>query len=403
MNAIENLATKKRLFKDERVFELSYIPKQILYRNSELELLSSIFHSVLEKPFSISRKVILQGPVGVGKTLTAKVFINNMEQAISIRSLNFKTFIINCRQSGTAHLILGVILAGLGKRIKTRGISPQELFEELLYTLKQQKIYLILVLDELHYINEGKFPLIYSLSRIAEYSKEGKEYISIIGIVRNISLVGSLDASTKSTLQEHIITFNKYSKKEIFSILDQRIRLGLHQNVISNINLEFIANIVSKTGDIRKGLIIIKNSVLIAETKNGSCVQLEDIMNACDPESDPVSDNILKNPIKHEIAILLAFIRLLKRKNEYIINFEELFNQAKVVFSQYSLEKKEPSKILFDLKSAEKAGFLKILAEKRSDLTKIMIILENPGLLKFESVFQDILKSKEKDGGRKGV
>ncbi len=400
MNLIENLATKKRLFKDESVFELSYIPKQILYRNAELDLLSSIFHSVVEKPFYISRKVIIQGPVGVGKTLTTKVFINNLEQAIAIRNLNFKTFIINCRQSGTAHLILGHLLTGLGKKVKSRGMSPHELFEELVDTLKRQKIYLILVLDELHYINEGKFPLIYSLSRMTEYSGDGKQYISIIGIVRNISLVGNMDASTKSTLQENIITFRKYTNSEIYSILDQRINLGLVSNVVSKNSLEFITNIVGKSGDIRKGLNIIKNAVLIAESKNGSYIELEDIMNAFDPESESVSEHLFTNATSHKIASLLGLIRILKRKNDYKIYLDELETEISLVCSQYSIKKGDSALILFDLKSAQKAGFLNFGAENNLDLKTAVISLENPALLKFEALFQEQLKKMEKDGAK---
>ncbi len=398
MNLIENLAVKKRLFKDESVFELSYIPKQILYRNAELELLSSIFHSVVERPFFISRKVIIQGPVGVGKTLTTKVFVNNLEQAITIRSLNFKTFIINCRQSGTAHLILGTLLTGLGKKIKSRGMSPHELFEELVDTLKRLRIYLILVLDELHYINEGKFPLIYSLSRMTEHSGDGKQYISIIGIVRNISLVGNLDASTKSTLQENIITFRKYTNSEIYSILEQRTTLGLEQKVVSKSHLELITKMVEKTGDIRKGLNIIKNAVLIAESKNGSYIELEDLMNAFDSESESVSENLFKNATTNKIASLLGLIRILKRKNDYKINWDELLDEISIVCKQYSIKKGDSALILFDLKSVHKAGFIKLCPEDNTDFKNMSVSLENPALLKFEAVFQEQLKKNEKDG-----
>ena len=159
-------------------------------------------------------------------------------------------------------------------------MSAQELFDQLLETLKREKIYLIILLDELHYINEGKFPLIYNLSRISEFVRDGKQYSSIIGIVRDISLVRNLDASTKSTLQENIITFRNYSIDEIKSILTQRIQQGLKPKTISKDMVDFISNIVYQSGDIRKGLNIIKNAVLIAESKDNSDRSTEDVMNA---------------------------------------------------------------------------------------------------------------------------
>jgi cell division control protein 6 len=394
MNLIENLATKRRLFKEESVFEISYIPKPILFREPELSLMSSIFYSVLDKPFSISRKVVIQGHVGVGKTLSMKVFFNNLEEAISIRGLNYRTFIINCRQLGTGHLILGTILASLGKKIKPRGVSAQELFDQLLETLKREKIYLIILLDELHYINEGKFPLIYNLSRISEFVRDGKQYSSIIGIVRDISLVRNLDASTKSTLQENIITFRNYSIDEIKSILTQRIQQGLKPKTISNDMVDFISNIVYQSGDIRKGLNIIKNAVLIAESKDNSTVQLEDVMNACDAESDSLSTKFIQDYDKSEIACLYALNRVLKRRNIHFAEVSDIMNEINSLPRRFNLKKMDISSIIFDLKKAEKAGFIKIDLEKDTGMKFATVSLENPGILKFDSLFQDVLLNR---------
>ena len=91
------------------------------------------------------------------------------------------------------------------------------------------------------------------------YSEEN--YLSIIGIVKNISILNNLDDATLSTLQNEVIRFKKYSSKQIFDILKDRISIGLKAGIISDEILTMISELATESGDMRMALKILKNLV----------------------------------------------------------------------------------------------------------------------------------------------
>ena len=90
------------------------------------------------------------------------------------------------------------------------------------------------MLDELNYLIKKDKDVIYSLTRLNDDSFNVPQRLSIIGIVRDISCINNLDASTLSTLQRNIINFDVYTKQQIFDILKFRAELSLKKNVISD-------------------------------------------------------------------------------------------------------------------------------------------------------------------------
>lgn len=172
INYLEDQFLSKTLFLHEEFLEINYIPDILIHRETELILLSKIFVKLLEDPFLISRKVTIQGEIGIGKQLLLK-HLENVIDVFRKRNLNIKYIHINCRKEKTPYNILNRIFFHLNCKFSSRGYSVQELITFLEDYLKSQ-IYLVLTLDELNYLQFSNFNLIYSLSRLNETNYDRK-------------------------------------------------------------------------------------------------------------------------------------------------------------------------------------------------------------------------------------
>jgi cell division control protein 6 len=149
--------------------------------------------------------------------------------------------------------------------IPTRGLSNQDFLEILIEYLKENKCYLILVLDELGSLMKKDSDLIYTLSRINELKSSDLSYISLIGVVKDLLSLRNLDEATISSLQNEVIRFKKYTENQIFEIIYERVVTGLKPGIIDDTVIRTIASLTSVSGDMRRALKIIRNAVRYAE------------------------------------------------------------------------------------------------------------------------------------------
>lgn len=308
-NILEQQFFQRNLLIHEEYLEMNYIPEKFLHRDQELRILSKLFINLLENPFRISRKVLIQGEIGLGKTAIAQVFAQMLLISSTKRNIPIKYVHINCRKEKTSFKILHQILTDLGCFIPKRGFSPQELLIYLQDFLIQKNYYLILTLDELNHLDNLKFDLIYNLTRLNETNYSKQQYISLIAIVRDISILRNIDESTLSTLQGTVITLKKYTKLQIIDILNSRIELSVKPGVFTKENLEMIATLTEDSGDIRKGLNIIKNAVKNAEAHDRMTITQEDIYNAVDQLIPSTHDDAIDTLSLHQLLLLQSLFR----------------------------------------------------------------------------------------------
>ncbi|MHA1602288.1 MAG: Cdc6/Cdc18 family protein, partial [Promethearchaeota archaeon] len=298
--------------------------------------------------------------VGIGKTAIIKTFSKMLLLSSKNRNLNIKYIHINCRIERTNYKILQKILQGLSFPIPKRGFSPQELLTILYNFLQTNKIYLLLTLDELNFLQKSEFDLIYSLTRLTETSTDEKNYISLITIIRNLSILRNLDDSTISTLQGNILRLKKYTKKQIFDILQQRINLALKVGVFPENLINLITDEIVSTGDLRKAFNIIRNATKMAESHNHSQVYVNDVHEALKDLISSIQDDTLSILNSHQIFLLQAITFSLLEKKENSISIQDFYEEYKNTCFNLSLSPLKTTQIWQNLQTLKNYNLIEI-------------------------------------------
>jgi len=391
----EDLLRKASLLKSERKLDNNYIPKKLPYREKELSLLSQLFLELITTPNSISRKILIIGKTGIGKTVTIKMFGEMLVNAAEKRSGEIKYVHINCRKERTSYKVLIKIVLALNKNFPKRGYSPQDLLDIIVDIINSQNLHLLIVLDELSYLINKGGDLIYSLTRINDDSFNSQQHLSIIGIARDISCLSNLDISTMSTLQRNIIHFKKYNRDQLYEILKYRASISLKENVISDKLIEVISNLVYQSGDIRYGLNVLWKATKIAENQNLKYITMECIRLA-NQDIVPFSTlDVLKYiPIQKGI-FLLAIITALKKSGRVQVSVLEITNSYLIICENLGIHPRSHSQLWNYLQEFKK-DYLITMEIKSESIKgrKALISVQDIPISKFEEIIVNILQTK---------
>jgi len=395
MDIFEALLRSPSIFKDESKLDINFIPKRLPHRNKELSLLSQLFLTLLTNPNKTSRKILITGKTGIGKTVTVKVFGEMLREASEKRNVLIKYVHINCRKERTSYKVLIKIIRSLNKSFPKRGYSPQDLLEIINDLLNSQNLHLLIVLDELNYLISNDRDLIYSLTRLNDDSFNLPQRLSIIGIVRDLSCINNLDNSTLSTLQRNIIRFNNYSSEQIFDILKYRSDISFREHVISDDLIEMISDIVFIKGDIRYGLNLLWKASKIAESKNLKSITAECVRIA-NQDLVPFSTlDVLKDMSIQKLIFLLSIIILLKKSKEPHISFTEIIKLYHILCENTEIQPRSYSQLWNYLQEYKKENFVSLkLQSKEIKGRKTLIEIHGIQLPKFEEIVENILSSK---------
>lgn len=391
----EQLLEKPSIFQDESKLDMYYVPKRLPHRKKELSLLSQLFLAILKNPNSISRKILITGKTGIGKTATVKLFGQMLKKAAKTRNISIKYVHINCRKERTSYKVLIKILQSLINNFPKRGYSPQDLLEIINNYLDVQNLHLMMVLDELNYLIKNDEDILYSLTRLNDDSFNNPQRLSIIGIIRDISCINNLDASTLSTLQRNIIRFDDYTKEQIFDILKYRSELSLKKNVISDEIIAMISDIVFVKGDIRYGLNMLWKACKIAENMDLKLISSECIRLANQDLVPFSAFDILQYMSIQKLVFLLSIVLLLKKKKEPQTSFIEILKSYLLLCENSGLKPRSYSQ-LWNYMQEHKKDNLITVSMKSKDIKgrRALIEISDIPLPKLEEIIINILNSK---------
>jgi len=360
-NLIEEQLEKGMIFKDESKLDVNYIPDQLKHREMELKMLSAHFFVLIQMPFKVSRKMIISGEVGLGKTVTSKFFGNQLTESAKKRQINLKCIHINCRICKTSYSVIYNIIASLVPNTPKRGFSTQDLVESVYQFLQQNKIYLFLILDEINYLAEKDPEIIYALTRLTENEYNREQYLSLLGIVRDLTCIQKLDLSTYSSLQRNVLCFKKYTTEQIFDILKDRVVQSFKEGCVSEEIVQLISNIVNKSGDLRYGLDLLLGAGKRAELNSLQTITPECVRYANNKLSPMLSKEFIRDLPKQYVVLLFAIIKSLKRKNKAFVSTMELYETYQSYCLEIGFKNRKSTQIWEYLKNLQENGIIEII------------------------------------------
>ena len=322
------------VFKREEVLYPEYLPLNLPHREGQIRLISENLSLLLKN--SKPTNIFIYGPPGVGKTVVAKFILREFEQYSGIKNVY-----INCWQYNTSFAVLSEIGIAIGAFVSRRGWAKDEIFSRIVQTMENNRLNLIIVLDEVDQLIKNDASVLYDLLRMENYTKQK---IGLIFISNDKYVFRNVEDRIKSSLNLEEIEFKPYSFLEMKDIVEERMK-DAFVSYEEGVSALVAAKAVEK-GDVRVALEILLKAGRIAKGK----LRVEDIKKVIKEEINPKTQEIMKvlNDVEKKILEILD-----KPKTTKEI-FEELSEVSKM------------SKMEFyrTLKEMIRKGLIKILGKE---------------------------------------
>ncbi|TYL40157.1 AAA family ATPase [Natronococcus pandeyae] len=251
---------------DGRILREDFVPSEVVHRHDEVNLLSE----TLEPLVSGGRPEpsFLFGPTGVGKTCIARYTLGQLREQVPKVRIAY----VNCWQEYTRFRVLYGVLEAVDRAIDVHRTTPKdELFQRLAGCDEQP---IVVILDEVDQL-EGTAAL-YDLHRLP--------HVSLVLIAnREDELFASFDDRVRSRLRAGTrVRFDRYGTDELVAILRERTAKALEPNVVTDAQLERIADAAS--GDARVGIGVLRSAARRAERERCETIT-DEVLEAAIPDA----------------------------------------------------------------------------------------------------------------------
>ncbi len=298
---LNQLSWEETLFRDQDVFDLSYVPDQFNYRDDQTQALVFAIRPAIRGGKIMH--TVCRGPPCTGKTTSVKKIFESLRETTKL----VVPIHVNCRIDASEYAVFTRIYTTLTKcAAPPSGTSVKQIVDMIAHVVEQEKIQPLVCLDDANYlIYDNQFnKVLYPLLRMHEVHESVNFGLIIIISDPDIDLEESLEVRVKSTFHPEIIQYPPYTAREISGILGDRIKQGLYPRVLSTDMLDVIVEYAMQHGDVRLGLDLIKRAVMYAERAARRSVTEEDIVKAIDASRDIHLQIILQSLADDERLVL---------------------------------------------------------------------------------------------------
>jgi cell division control protein 6 len=302
------------VFKDQGKLSFDYLPDKMVHREAQTQRLFSLLRPIVEA--GTSSNAFLYGPVGTGKTHTAKRFCLDFKRRASESDRAVDWDLVNCRQRMGDDAVLLKLIQHFDGHFPERGFSIAEKMETLRRHLEKNKLHFIVILDEVDaLLKKSGADLIYSFARIAEETIAAKGNISMILISQRSNALEYMDRAALSTFRRsNAVEFPKYDRTELRDIVAGRVLLAMHPGTVGDDLVDLIADLGSEFGDARYAIELLEKAGMLADEERADEVAPEHVRGAkahVHPTDVQERLGLLDVPKK---LVLLAIARKSRRK-----------------------------------------------------------------------------------------
>lgn len=321
------MSVRQSVFRDESKLDLSYVPDRLLHRDGELRLLREFFGFLSVSPLGMAQRVVVTGDVGSGKTVLCQLFGVDVGRGVAAgRGVTVRYVHVNCREfRGSLFLVLRHVVSVFHPTFPRRGYSAEELLGFLLQVLDEANAYVVLTLDEFDSLVEREgSDGVYKLTRLQEIRQGLPQRLSLICVVRDLSLLGRLDASTRSSLQSNVIRLESYSGRELVDILRDRVSLAFRVSAVPEETVDLIGDLASSEGgNARFGIELLWRAGKYADAEGLGVVVPELVRRAVSNVVPSLRKSDLVSLGFHEKLFLLGVAVLFRENREACVSLAE--------------------------------------------------------------------------------
>jgi orc1/cdc6 family replication initiation protein len=246
-----------------RVLHPEFVPRDVVHRDAEVSHLSSTLRPITSG--NPAETALLCGPSGVGKTCIARFTVQRLRE----NALTVDSRYVNCWEDYSRFKVLYRLLEGVDRAFDVHRQSTPK--DELLERLRAHEgPPYVVILDEVDQIEDTG--VLYDL-----YRTSGLTMVLVAN--GEEELFFRLDDRLVSRLQTATrVRFEKYGLDELVSILEDRVRWGLRDGIITTNQLETIAD--AAAGDARVAIGILRTAACRSDQRDRETISNEIIRNA---------------------------------------------------------------------------------------------------------------------------
>jgi len=356
------VSSRRSVFKDETKLDINYVPYKLPHREKELRLLLEFFNFAVQSPQRMAQRVVITGDVGTGKTVLSQRLGANITSEAVKHGIDLRYIHVNCREShGSLFLILQQAISVFHPNFPKRGYSAEEILNSFVQMLDEQNTHVILALDEFDSLvdREGS-EAVYKLTRLQEARQNKPQRLSLISILRNLSSIERLDASTRSTLQSNIIKLERYSQQQLSDILNDRVSLAFKPLAVPEDTVSVIAELaLSENGNARFGIELLWRAGKYADAADMETVPPECVRKAVSSIIPTMRKSDLATLSLHEKLFLLGIARTFKKNEKAYVTLAEAEQSYAIVCEEMDSEPKSHTQLWKYLKNLSALDIVK--------------------------------------------
>lgn len=393
MSIVESELGGPTVFKDLAKLDFDYVPAELPGRDDEIRFLARTFKGLTEG--ANRENVLIQGPVGTGKTAMAKLFVRDFANVLRRQGKNIETVDVNCRRRKTSGLAMLGILNHFDKNYPERGFSTGEMQRDLRKHLDRKDTHLIIILDEVDaLLRADGSDLVYDLTRWNDESGPSWSGVSLI-LVSQHDVLAQMDDAARSTFKTNVLKVEPYPTSSLEEILQQRVELAFHPGAVDEDSVCLIADASSQEGNARSAIEILWKAGIHADDQHRDRVVADDVRTAKAEVHSFLTETKLRNMAKHPLLALLSLARRLERDESAYATTGSVEETYRLVCEEFDEEPRGHTMFWKYLKQLQDAGMIlaRLSGKGQAGTTQLISIPDAPASMVQEKVMEIVAEA----------